>query len=249
MELTGRQFLVTGSSGGIGRAVAVLLSRLGAKVICSGRNLAKLEETGSLLHGGCHSLQPYDVSNLAGIHKWMQDLTQNHGLLHGVVHAAGVQITLPLRHLNAEKSQMLFNVNAGAAQELARGFIDRQVYAGENGSIVFISSIMGEVGAPCGAAYSMSKGALHGMTHALALELAPKRIRVNCVAPAFINTPMYSEMSKLWNEAQRRRVEELHPLGIGAPEDVANAVAFLLADTSRWITGTILVVDGGYTSQ
>ena len=87
------------------------------------------------------------------------------------------------------------------------------------------------------------------MARSMAMELAARRIRVNCVAPAFVKTPMFEHLEKLWDSSQYARVEALHPLGYGQPEDVANAAAFLLADTARWITGTVLVVDGGYTAQ
>jgi NAD(P)-dependent dehydrogenase (short-subunit alcohol dehydrogenase family) len=117
------------------------------------------------------------------------------------------------------------------------------------GSIVFISSVMASVGAPGAAAYSLSKAALHGLARSLALELAPVQIRVNCVAPGFVQTPMFDRMASSWDAEQRARVGADHPLGLGAPLDVAHSVAFLLADTARWITGTVLTVDGGYTAH
>jgi NAD(P)-dependent dehydrogenase (short-subunit alcohol dehydrogenase family) len=249
MDLSGRRILVTGASAGIGRAIAVLLSRLGAAVVCVGRNPSNLADTLSLLAGENHISQVYDLHDLAGIQPWLQEIAARGGGLHGLVHAAGIQSTLSLKLLNPEKWREVFMVNTEAALSLAQGFQTRQVYAGEKGAIVFISSVMGLVSAPGRTAYSLSKGALDGAMRALALELAPKKIRVNCVTPAFVNTAMYQEMTRVWDEPQRAQVERLHPLGIGEPEDVAQAVAFLLADTGRWITGTTLVVDGGYTAQ
>lgn len=249
LDLSDRRILVTGASSGIGQAVAVLLSRLGAKVVCTGRNAERLQKTLVLLEGDGHSARPYDLKNIAEIPQWLESIVSSFGLLHGLVHAAGVQATLPIKLLTLEKWREVFLVNTEAALALAKGIQERKVYAGEKGSIVFISSVMGQVGVPGRVAYSLSKGALNGMTRSLALELAPKHIRVNCVAPAFVRTPMYDEMEKIWNDEQRLQIEALHPLGLGQPEDVAHAVAFLLADTGRWITGTIMVVDGGYTAQ
>ena len=95
----------------------------------------------------------------------------------------------------------------------------------------------------------MSKAALIGMAKSMALELAPKRIRVNCVAPGFVRTPMQNQVAKFWDQEQEDRITQLHPLGWGEPEDIANAITFLLADTGKWITGSVLTVDGGYTAQ
>ena len=92
----------------------------------------------------------------------------------------------------------------------------------------------------------MSKAALEGIARSLSLELAPRGIRVNCIAPGFVRTPLFDKTEKLWDEDTKKYVEDLHPLGFGTPEDIANAVAYLMADTGRWITGSTLVVDGGY---
>jgi NAD(P)-dependent dehydrogenase (short-subunit alcohol dehydrogenase family) len=140
-------------------------------------------------------------------------------------------------------------VNADAALELAKGFVSRRVFSGSRGSIVFVSSVLGIVGSSAAAAYSLSKGAVNALTRSLAVELAPRRIRVNCVAPGFVRTPMLDKLRRTWTAAQDAQVEALHPLGYGTPENVAGAVAFLLAETGSWITGTVLVVDGGYTAQ
>jgi NAD(P)-dependent dehydrogenase (short-subunit alcohol dehydrogenase family) len=245
MALENRRVLVTGATSGVGQAVAVLLSHLGATVVCAGRDQKRLEQTMACLAGGGHTQSSYDLGNLSGISDWLATL----GPLHGLVHAAGVQSVVPVRMLTPEKWRMVLLVNTEAALALAKAFLDRRVYAGEHGSIVFLSSVMGRVGTPGRVAYSLSKGALDGLTRSLALELAPRKIRVNCVAPAFVRTRMFDEMFKLWTDEQRAQVERLHPLGIGQPEDVAHAVAFLLADTGKWITGSVMVVDGGYTAQ
>ena len=114
--------------------------------------------------------------------------------------------------------------------------------------MVFVSSIAGLVGKPAISLYSASKAALSGLSKSLALELAPDRIRVNCVAPAFVETAMLNQLREMLLPEQFQALELAHPLGFGAPRDVAHAAAFLLADTGRWITGTTLVVDGGHSA-
>jgi NAD(P)-dependent dehydrogenase (short-subunit alcohol dehydrogenase family) len=165
------------------------------------------------------------------------------------VHAAGIPAPWPLIALSPELWRKVLLINTEAALVLTQIFQKRRNRAEECASIVFISSVMAHVGSSANAAYSMSKSGLEGMARSLALELAGKKIRVNCIAPGFVKTPMFDRMERNWDSDQRSSVEALHPLGLGNPDDVANAAAFLLADTARWITGTVLVVDGGYTAQ
>jgi len=249
MGMPNRRILVTGAASGIGRSTAVLLSRLGAKVACADIDQAGIDETMGLLEGHGHTPWQVDFKNIHAVGDWLAALAGSFGALHGFVHAAGIPAPVPLKALSIEKWREVFLVNTEAALVLAKAFPSRRVYAGESGSIVFISSVMAQVGSPGAAAYSLSKAALDGVMRSLALELAPRKIRVNCVAPGFVRTPMFQRVERLWTEEQRARVEALHPLGLGQPEDVANAIAFLLADSARWITGSVLVVDGGYTAQ
>lgn len=249
MQLTGRRILVTGASAGIGRATAILLSQLGASVISVGRNQERLQQTQKQLAPGNHAATVIDLSDLDAIPRQMQDLVAKEGQLNGLVHAAGMQMTLPLKMLAVSKWREMLLINTEASLVLAQAFQSKDVCATSGGAIVFISSVLGQVGAPGRSVYSLTKGALDAMAKSLALELAPRKIRVNCVAPAFVRTAMYEEMARFWSSTQQMKVENDHPLGLGAPEDIANAVAFLIADTGRWITGSTLVVDGGYTAH
>jgi NAD(P)-dependent dehydrogenase (short-subunit alcohol dehydrogenase family) len=171
------------------------------------------------------------------------------GPLSGFVHCAGIQAVMPARVLTVAAWREIFAVNTESGLAVAKSFSSKRVRADNGGSIVFISSVMGLVGSPAATAYSMSKSALHGVARSLALEFAASRIRVNCIAPGFVKTPMFERGERLWDDAQRAAVEAQHPLGVGSPDDIANAAAFLCADTGRWITGTVMVVDGGYLAQ
>ena len=249
LDLGGRRFLVTGAASGIGQAAAILISRLSGQVVAVDVDSKGLADTLAGLQGNGHTCHACDLRDLAGIPLWMEKLVENSGPLHGVIHAAGLSCVVPLRVLDPKSYRDALTVNAEAGVALARSFQSRKIYAGEHGAIVFIASVMALVGSPTVIGYSMSKGAVIGITRSMALELAPKRIRVNCVAPGFVRTPMYEKVSKLWDHEQEARLQSLHPLGLGEAEDVANAIVFLLADTGRWITGTVFTVDGGYTAQ
>jgi len=248
MDLSGRGVLVTGASSGIGRETALLLSELNARVILVGRNRERLEAACQQLQGTGHRVEPFDLTALQEIPAWLKRLTAATGPLAGLVHCAGIQNSLPLRVLSLEKLEAVFRINISAAVMLAKAFCQKGCSV-PGGSIVLVSSAMGLVGRPGIPAYSASKGALVALARSAALELAKDQIRVNCVAPGFVRTEMLEQLREWLSSEQLAALEAQHPLGLGAPRDVAYAIAFLLADTSHWITGTTLVVDGGYTAH
>jgi NAD(P)-dependent dehydrogenase (short-subunit alcohol dehydrogenase family) len=248
LDLTGSTILVTGASGGIGSETALLLSSLGARVVLTGRNRERLERTRSSLSGEGHRIEPFDLSASDEIPRWLRSVTAESGPLNAVVHAAGRQMSAPIRAVLPKAVDEMLRTNLTGALMLARGFVQKGCHA-ESGSLVFISSVMGLIGRRDISVYSAAKAALIGLTRSLALELAPVRIRVNAVAPAFVQSPMLDEVRELLSPDQWQALEMAHPLGFGTARDVAHAVAFLVAETARWITGSTLVVDGGYSAQ
>jgi len=248
MDLSGRTILVTGASSGLGKGIAELLSKLGAKLVLVARDEPRLQATLDNLAGQGHATEIFDLAQTDAIPVWMREIARRHGVLHGLVHSAGILKTIPLRMQMAVDWENAMRLNVAAAAALTKGFRQKGVYSG-SGSIVFLSSVMGLTGQPGQVLYSATKGALLAMSRSMALELASEGIRVNCVAPAVVAAGMTENYQKSVSPEQFAAITAMHPLGLGQPEDVANAVAFLLADTARWITGTTLVVDGGYTAQ
>jgi len=247
-DIRGQPILVTGASSGIGREACVLLSQLGAQLILTGRSEERLAETMQMLDGTGHLVEPWDLSQAETIPAWMKKIAKKTGPLHGVVHSAGIHEVSPVRFLKDENFSHLMNVNVNSAVQLAKGFRQKNV-RGEKGSLVLLSSVVGFVGQAGVVAYSASKGAVCALTRSIALEFAAENIRVNCIAPGLVKSEMTTEFQSKLPEGQFEALCEQYPLGIGEPRDVANAIAFLLSGAARWITGTTLVVDGGYTAH
>jgi NAD(P)-dependent dehydrogenase (short-subunit alcohol dehydrogenase family) len=248
LDLTDKVIVVTGASSGIGRSTSVVLSQLGARVVLVGRNRDRLSETLTMLEGSGHGIEAFDLARTDDSPEWLKSVSESHGRIHGLAHCAGAQILLPLRMLKTQHVEEQLRINVVSAIMLAKAFRQKGVND-SGGAMVLVSSVMGEVGAPGRSVYCASKGALHSLTKALALELAKEGIRVNCVAPGAVETEMVEGARETLGEAGMEEVRKLHPLGFGSPRDVAHAIAFLLADTGRWITGSIQFVDGGYTAQ
>jgi len=246
--LEGKKFLVTGAASGMGRATSLVLSRLGANLILADINSDGLCETLSQ----CRSTDKilcFDLSKSSLIKDEIMKAMAGTGKLNGFVHFAGKPYVSPLKTISEEKCAEIYSLNTYAAIELAKVFTNRNVYTGDKGSIVLISSVYGLVGSSANVGYAMSKAALHGITKALSIELASKGIRVNCVAPGFVKTNLLPNQSELFGTGHDELINKLHPLGLGEPDDVAFSVAYLLSDAAKWVTGAILNVDGGFTAQ
>ncbi|HZQ54244.1 MAG TPA: SDR family NAD(P)-dependent oxidoreductase [Bryobacteraceae bacterium] len=249
LDLTGRAILVTGASSGIGRDTAVLLSELGATLILVARNVENLEKTRSQLRGAGHITAQFDVAEASGLPTLLKELSAKTGPLHGIVHCAGVYSIRLIRSLDLSQIEQMLRVNLSSAMLLVKGFRQKSV-AAKGGSVVLLSSAAAVKGQAGLSLYSASKAALIGFARSAAVELAPEGLRVNCIAPGWVETPMTREAREsMLTDEQASAIEKAHPLGIGHPRDVAHAAAFLLADTGRWVTGTTLVVDGGFSAQ
>jgi NAD(P)-dependent dehydrogenase (short-subunit alcohol dehydrogenase family) len=249
MNLNGKKFLITGAASGLGRATSLMLSSYGAELLLIDRNVEDLRQVAQMTSGVGNALVCDLLTCEWGVVKsWILDRCKDVGL-DGFVHFAGVPCTVPIKHLSVERYEKVNKVNVSSIIEMTKIFISKNILSRNNPSVVLISSVSGLVGFTPNVAYSMTKGAIISMTRALAIELASKGIRVNCVAPGFIKTPLMEQTADMLGDDYESNLSAMHPLGLGTTVDVANAVAFLLSDYSKWITGVVLPVDGGYTAQ
>lgn len=243
-----RRILVIGGSGGIGKAVAVEASRYGARVIVLGRDRGRLDGTLEAMSGTGHMASEFDLRDLDGIHAHVLALSSAFGGIDSVVHAAGIHSSRPVKTLDSAHIADVLSSNTSTALLLAQAFRDRRVRK-TDASMVLVSSVMATVGQAGVSAYAASKGAISALTRSLSVELLRDRIRVNCVEPGIVLTEMTERLSASVGPEAFGAIESAHLLGVGRSEDVANAILFLLSDAAKWITGTSLVVDGGYVAR
>lgn len=243
-SLINKTILVTGASSGIGKATAIECSKMGAKVIITARNEGKLKETLSLLEGDGHQMIIADLFNTDEIDNLVSQLPE----INGLVNNAGKTITLPCNFITEEKLADIVSVNMTAPILLFSKLLKKKKLI-KGSSVVFTSSINGiKTGSVGSSMYCATKGALSGFVKTAAIEYATKQIRVNCVCPGMINTNILE--FGVVTEEQLVEDAKKYPLGrYGEPKEVAYAIIYLLSDASSFVTGTNLVIDGGFTIQ
>ena len=249
VDFLGKTVVVSGASSGIGRAIALMLGKYGAKLIITGRDTKKLEETSRNLGSVNHRVVPMDLTQTETILPTLKKVIKEFGPVYGLCHAAGNVETLPLSATVADRIRPMIEVNLLAGVELARVICRRDVMEPTGGSVLFISSIYAIVGKPGQIGYSAVKGAVTAAARAMAVELAKRKIRVNVLSPGLVHTEMTRKVMAVLTAEQVKEIENGHLLGTGKTDDVARAAVFLLAPQSSWITGTDFVIDGGYTAR
>ncbi len=235
--------LVTGASSGIGQQVAIELSRC-YNVVLNGRDEGRLAETIAKCDSSSQRVAfPFDVSNVETIEDAVAIFIKSKQLLvSSFVHCAGVSRLLPLKSTQMKDIQDTFNVNVFAPYMIIKALASRRINQGVLKSVVLISSNISGRGSKAFSAYGASKSAVDGLMRCLAVELAPK-VRVNSVSPGAVRTRMTENIFA--NAEVVARMESQYPLGLGSPQCIADAVAFLLSDRASWITGQQITVDGG----
>ena len=245
-DLAGKRILVTGASSGIGQACAILASQLGASVVLTGRRSDALDETWRRMENHeRHLIHPCDICDTSAV----AELVKAGGKMDGLVHAAGVGPMCPVGFIDEAHVQGVMKTNYFAFLELMKHYSKAKNRA-DRLSVVAVSSVSALAGWGGVVVYCGSKGALSASVRALAMELASKGVRVNAVCPSNIKTPLYDAGAADMNsEDGLAALKAKQPLGLGMPEQVASAVAFLLSDAASFITGVNLPVDGGYLAQ
>ncbi len=238
-SLEGKTVLVTGASSGIGRQVAISVAEAGANLFITGRNPERLSECLQMLPGKGHRMFVADLVDEEQINE-LVNFTEK---LDGVVLSAGITTHMPVKFIREKDINEIFEINFQAPILLA-GRLLKKKKVNSGASFIFMSSIASEKAYFGGALYSSAKSAIETYSRTLALELAPKKIRSNCLLPTFVKTPMVEGAGETISSEVLKRFEELSPLGFGEPKDVANAVIFFLSDASKWITGINIPLGG-----
>jgi len=246
-RLSDRFAILTGAASGIGAATARLFAREGAKVAIldlNGDAAAQVAEEICTLGGEATGWR-CDVACAAEVEDAIATALRRYGPVHVLVNNAGVALRAPVGDQDEASWDRVIDTNVKGAYLCSRASLAH--FAQGGGSIIHISSVTGITGVRGRAAYSSAKAALVGLMRNMAVDYASRNIRVNCVCPGFVRTPLIAGI--LADEERARRLTALHPLGrLGEPEDVARAILFLASDEASWITGHALVVDGGFSS-
>lgn len=239
IDLKHKTILVTGASSGIGRATAILCDKMGAALILTGRNKNELLKTQSQLKNKSEII----VADLS-IEKEIENVISQLPNIDGMAHCAGIIKPMPVKFLRSKHIAEIFDINFSSAVLLCSYLLTAKKL-NTGASVVFVSSVSSHHPYTGGALYSASKAALEAFCKSFALENAGKKIRANIVSPALVKTNLLEEAAKSYLPEELENVKQKYPLGLGEPDDVANAIVFFLSPACKWVTGSNLLMDGG----
>ncbi len=242
-SLKNKKILITGASSGIGRTTAILLSQYCSHIYITARREEELRKTLNFMQQGEHQIIPADLKKNDDITRFVQTIPP----IDGWAHCTGKVLPVPIKYIQQKQIDDVFSTNYLSAVSLTSELLKQQKL-NTHSSIVFISSISTLHSYFGGALYVSSKAALEAYARTLALELAPKKNRINVLQPALVKTDIYWDtINAAMSSEEMKKYEQQYPLGVGESEDVANMIIFLLSDASKWLTGTFIKMDGGLT--
>lgn len=242
-SLKGKLALITGGGTGLGLAIAKAMTDAGAEVIITGRREEPLKEAAATIGGKCH-YAIHDVTQLAGAATLVTDLEDRYGPLDILVNNAGINMKKFALEVSDEEFATIIQTNLQAVFTLTRE-VSKKMVTRKKGSIIMITSMAAVYGIPGVPAYTASKSAVLGLTRTLACDLSPHGIRINAIAPGFIETPMLTKAMQN-DENRKNKVLNRTPMGtFGKPEDIGYAAVYLASDAAKFVNGTQLCVDGG----
>ena len=242
-DLTGKKAVVTGGGKGLGLAISAALVKAGAQVYITGRDEAALQQAVAELGGNC-SYAVFDLSEIHKIPAFTEALENDFGAIDILVNNAGINLKKDFLELTDEEFDRIIKTNQYAVFSFTREIAKKMVPRGK-GCIIMISSMASQYGIPKVVAYSASKSAVEGMTRAMAVELSPLGVRVNCIAPGFIATEMSAKALNNDKERMQKVLSRTPMAKLGQPSDIGNAVVYLCSDEAAYVTGVVLPVDGG----
>lgn len=247
-SLKGKNIVISGAASGIARQCAISCSKMGAKLILLDMNEAGLEETLLMVdHSNDHYIACLDLLDYGRVTEVVKESVEKVGRIHGLLNCAGISTTKLFKLTKPEDLDKFFQVNVYTGYFLTQEVCKMGIFAKEGGSIVLFSSVAGSLGETGKSIYGMTKASLLNLAKHLACELARKNIRVNSISPGAIETPINMNLPHMKDPEKRAKLESQHLLGLGTTEDIANACIYLLSDAAKWVTGTNLFVDGGFS--
>lgn len=241
-----KHILIAGASSGIGRTIAIKLSRAGAKVTIFARSKEKLQETIGLLEGDDHASFSFDISATGEIENFLKDIIKERGAIDGFVYCIGSGSNRPLKVSKPYYMEAIMRMNFFGFFECCR-VITKKGYFNPGMHIIGLSSCASIMGGKGQSAYSASKAAMDASVRIMAQELAEKKISINTIRPGMIETETYKSVMNTVSSKEQEELFAQQFLGLGKPEDIANLIAFMLSDASGFITGANISADGGYT--
>ena len=249
MDLRGKSIMITGASSGIGAQTARRCAELGARLWLLGRDSERLQALqASLTNPEQHATSALEFASIDADLQYLKANYPFQQALDGIFHSAGIAEVLPIKLLNDARWERVVNSQLKSALTLGK-FASNKKFLADSSSLLFMASVAGQRGQAGMALYAATRAAIGGLVKSLAVEFAPRKIRVNEIIAGAVATPMHAEITKPLSAESISDYEHKHLLGFGSAQSIADSAVFLLSDLSCWTTGSSVLIDGGYLAK